>query len=116
MRHIKLFESFSQFNPIMKLPGFNFFRRRSEVYGDCLVGRRDILPTEDITIYQKGNTFHLSIRRSPGYFKDLISAGMPGWEEDWFKTEREWNINKEFEDIESIVDFLTSFEWYDKVK
>ena len=115
MKHIKLFENFNQFNPIIKLPGFNFFRNHSEVYGDCLIGRRDIIPTEDITIYQKNGKFQISIRRSPGYFKDLVTAGTTGWEESWGK-ERQWNIREEFEDIESVVDFLTNFEWYDKVK
>lgn len=40
---------------------------------------------------------------------------MPGWEEDWYEKDREWDVKKRFEDIESLIKFLSDFNWYDVI-
>ena len=86
MNYLKKFEGFSKSNSnvdikvseadkIKSLPGFNLFRTYSSVYGYSVTGRRSELPMESITISKKEDgEFNLHIRRSPGYFKDMIAA------------------------------------------
>jgi len=68
---------------------------------------------ENLTIRKKNNgSFILEVRRSPGFFKDLITAGQKGWEEDWSK--REFNLTFNFDDINELIKFLTEYDgWYD---
>jgi hypothetical protein len=49
----------------------------------------------------------------PGYFNDLISAGLTGWEESWYGGGRVWSTKEKFTDIESVKNYLLSYEWYD---
>jgi hypothetical protein len=125
MNYLKKFEGFSKSNSnvdikvseadkIRSLPGFNLFRTYSSVYGYSVTGRRSELPMESITISKKEDgEFNLHIRRSPGYFKDMIAAGMKGWEEDWSRKDRIWDFNYKFDDIESLKEFLLNYKWYD---
>jgi hypothetical protein len=125
MNYLKKFESFSKSNSyvdikvseadkIKYLPGFNLFRTYSGVYGYCITGRRSELPMEDITITKKENgEFKLHIRRSPGYFKGMIAAGMKGWEEDWSREDRIWEFNYKFDNILELKEFLINYKWYD---
>ena len=120
MRYLKTFESLntdikvSEANKIKSLPGFTFFRVYSGISGYHLSGKRNTLPMESINISKDNiGNFILNIRRSPGYFKDLIAAGQDGWEEDW--NSREFNSNYKFEDIESLKEFLLNYKWYDLI-
>jgi hypothetical protein len=120
MKYIKIYEEYSDFVDIKRseiykivpLPGYFFYRR--DILGDyCLVGSREQLAMENLTIRKKNNgSFILEVRRSPGFFKDLITAGQKGWEEDWSK--REFNLTFNFDDINELIKFLTEYDgWYD---
>jgi hypothetical protein len=125
MNHLKKFEGFfksnshvdikvSEADKIKSLPGFNLFRTYSSVYGYCIIGRRSELPKEDIIISKTiDDEFELKIRRSPGYFKDMIPAGIKGWEEDWNREDRTWEFNYKFDNIEELKNFLLKYKWYD---
>ena len=121
IKYFKNFESIShtdikvsEANKIKSLPGFDFIRTYSDIYGYFLYGKRTELPMESISIRKEGEVFKLHIRRSPGYFKNLVSAGSPNWEEDWSK-DKEWNLYEELDDLESLIKFLSEFRWYDMV-
>jgi hypothetical protein len=120
MKYLKKFEGLrytdikvSEANKIKSLPGFNFTRTES-FFGYNLIGKRIELPMERIEISKDGDNFILDIRRSPGYFRDMIPAGDTGWEEDWSK-ERDWEFKFTFDDIESLMKFLVDYKWYDKL-
>lgn len=119
MKHLKSFnESFvsmkpSEANKIKFLTGFEFYRVWSDIYGYTVDGKRTVLPLERISIYKEDDKYVVEITRKPGYFKDLISAGLTGWEESWYGGGRVWSTKEEFTDIESVKDYLLSYEWYD---
>jgi hypothetical protein len=120
MKYIKIYEEYwdfvdikrSESDKIVSLPEYFFYRR--DVLGNyCVVGRREQLPMESLTIRKKNNgSFILEIIRSPGFFKGLTIYGREGWEEDWSKREFELTFN--FDDINELIKFLTEYDgWYD---
>lgn len=119
MKHLRLFENFSEIkvseaDKIKSIPGFDFSRTKT-ILGYQISGRRSYFPMEYITISKDGDLFHLHIRRAPGFFKDLTTAGQEGWEEDWNREDRVWTFDEKFEDIESLRNYLLNFEWYDSM-
>jgi hypothetical protein len=119
MKHLKSFNESvigfkpSEANKIKFLTGFEFYRVWSDIYGYTVDGKRTVLPLERISIYKEDDKYVVEITRKPGYFKDLISAGLTGWEESWYGGGRVWSTKEEFTDIESVKDYLLSYEWYD---
>ncbi len=121
MRIIKKFESFgynsgvkvSEVDKLNTLSDFEFNRISSDVYGYYVLGKRTILPHEEIKITKEDDEFNLTITRSPGYYvlSGLKRAGEEGWEEDW--KSREWKTTKIFSDIQTLMNFLDNYEWYD---
>jgi hypothetical protein len=120
MKYIKIYEEYSdlvdikrsEVNKIVSLPGYDLYRR--DILGHyCVIGRREQLALEDLTIKKKiDGSFILDIRRAPGFFKGLITFGQKGWEEDWSK--REFNLTFNFDDIDGLIKFLTEYDgWYD---
>ena len=83
----------------------------SGIYGYFVYGKRKSLPLEDIKIYKKGDMFELDIKRYPGYYDGIKPAGVQGWEVDW--KEKEWSVRKSFDDIASLIDFLSGYQWHD---
>jgi len=123
MKYLKKFESISseytdikvsESKKIKSLPGFNFTRVYSSIGYYYLTGTRNIVPMEYINIKKEGNEFEIHIKRAPGYFKSMISAGMPGWEKEW--SNRECDVRESFDDIESLIKFLSNFNWYDVIQ
>jgi hypothetical protein len=125
MKYLKLFESFSDYiditvseaNKIKSLPGFEFLRRYSDIYGYYLDGRRvkNSMESIYITKIKKKDSlapkiiFELSIRRMPGYFHDLRKSF---WSDENIKS-LEWNHSSSFDNIEELNNFLLRYKWYD---
>jgi hypothetical protein len=124
MRVIKKFESFgynsgvkvSEVDKMKSLSDFKFNRISSDIYGYYVLGKRTILPHEEIKITKEDDKFDLTITRSPGYYvlRGIKRAGEEGWEEDW--KSREWNFRQSFTDIYSLMNFLVNYQWYDVKK
>jgi hypothetical protein len=121
MKYIKLFENFpgcidikvSEADKIKSLPGFDFMRRRSDIIGYHLQGNRTEFGMEYIIINktQKKDkvVFELLIRRFPGWFRDIKKSF---WSEENVKS-LEWEQRFNFDNIEELIKFLLSYEWYD---
>ena len=120
MKYLKLFVGFfklpeaidikvSEADKIKALPGFDFIRMNSSVYGYHLAGNRTSMNMESITIYKTTDGFTLNIRRAPGYFKDIRSSF---WTDDNIQS-LEWEHTFNFEDIPSLKEFLLNYKWYD---
>ena len=120
MKYVKLFENFfklkeavdikvSEADKIKSLPGFQFIRTYSSVYGYYLAGKRTELNMESISIYKTTDGFTLDIRRAPGYFRDIRSSF---WSDDNIQS-LEWDHKFNFDNISDLKEFLLNYKWYD---
>ena len=97
MKYLKSFnESVIGFKPseadkIKFLPGFEFYRIWSDLYGYTVSGKRMNLPMERITVYKRDDKFFVEIITMPKYSVDT----------------------QEFNDIESVKNYLINYQWYD---
>jgi hypothetical protein len=98
MKYLKSFnESVIGFKPseadkIKFLPGFEFYRMWSDLYGYTVSGKRMNLPMEKISIYKKDDKFFVEITT----------------------TTTKYSIDtQEFNDIESVNNYLINYPWYD---
>jgi len=98
MKYLKSFnESMIGFKPseadkIKFLPGFEFYRIWSDLYGYTVSGKRMILPMERIIIYKRDDKFFVEIT----------------------STITKYSIDtQEFNDIESVKNYLINYQWYD---
>ena len=81
----------SEADKIKFLKGFEFYRVWSDLYGYKVEGKRMILPMERISIYKQDNSFFVEIVEMPKYQR----------------------TTQEFDNLESVKDYLLSYEWYD---
>lgn len=124
MNFIKRYESFSksfaeridikksEWDKIKsRLSDFWIFRTKIwDVYE--IRGRRREFSMESIEITKReDDVFELKIKRAPGYYNDLPTAGTKGWEEKW--NEKEWDFDYKFENLEDLIKFLLEYKWQD---
>lgn len=81
----------SEADKIKFLKGFEFYRVWSDLYGYKVEGKRMILPMERISIYKQDNSFFVEVVEMPKYQR----------------------TTQEFDNLESVKDYLLSYEWYD---
>ena len=97
MKHLKSFNEsvigmkVSEADKIKFLKGFEVYRVWSDLYGYKVEGKRMILPMERISIYKQDNSFFVEVVEMPKYQR----------------------TTQEFDNLESVKDYLLSYEWYD---